>query len=130
MILGHNTPDFSLGLQNTFAYKGFDLTVFMTMRYGQTINAQLLGYWNTVAQPETYNYWTPSNPTNDFPRPTTGTSLSNTFISSLSIVDGSYFKVKNITLGYTLPTKISSKAGFTRIRFYGTAYNSFVFAKK
>ncbi|WP_316807197.1 TonB-dependent receptor [Pedobacter agri] len=129
MILGHNTPDFSLGLQNTFAYKGFDLTVFMTMRYGQTINAQLLGYWNTVAQPETYNYWTPSNPTNDFPRPTTGTSLSNTFISALSIVDGSYFKVKNITLGYTLPGKISSKAGFSRIRFYGTAYNSFVFAK-
>ncbi|WP_316784904.1 TonB-dependent receptor [Pedobacter frigiditerrae] len=129
MILGHNTPNFSMGLQNTFTYKGFDLTVFMTMRYGQTINAQLLGYWNQIGQPASYNYWTPSNPTNDFPRPTTGTSLSNTYISSLSIVDGSYFKVKNITLGYSLPAKISSKAGFSRIRLYGTAYNSFVFAK-
>ena len=128
MILGHNTPNFSLGLQNTFAYKGFDLTVFMTMRYGQTINAQLLGYWNQIGQPASYNYWTPNNPTNDFPRPTTG-AVNNATIGALSIVDGSYFKIKNITLGYSLPSKISSKAGFSRIRLYGTAYNSFVFAK-
>ncbi|RZL17983.1 MAG: TonB-dependent receptor, partial [Pedobacter sp.] len=129
VIIGHNTPNFSMGLQNTFAYKGFDLTVFMVMRYGQTINAQLLGYWNQIAQPETYDYWTPTNPTNDFPRPTTGTSINNTYISSLSYVDGSYFKVKNISLGYSLPNGLTKKFGFSRVRVYGTAYNTFVFAK-
>ena len=129
VIIGHNTPNFSMGLQNTFMYKGIDLTVFMVARYGQTINAQLLGYWNQIAQPDTYNYWTPNNPTNDFPRPTTGTSINNTYITSLSYVDGSYFKVKNITLGYSLPAKITSKVGFSRVRLYGTAYNTFVFAK-
>jgi TonB-linked SusC/RagA family outer membrane protein len=127
MVVGHNTPNFSLGLQNTFAYKGFDLTVFMVMRYGQMVNAQLLGYWNQIAQPETYNYWTPTNPTNDFPRP--GSAFSNTYITSLSYVDGSYFKVKNITLGYSLPTKVSTKLGLSRLRVYGTAYNPLIWSK-
>lgn len=127
MVVGHNTPNYSLGLQNTFAYKGFDLTVFMVMRYGQTVNAQLLGYWNQIAQPDTYNYWTPNNPTNDFPRP--GSAFSNTYISSLSYVDGSYLKVKNITLGYVLPSKLTNKLGMSRLRLYGTAYNPIIWSR-
>lgn len=127
MVLGHQNPAFYLGFQNTFQYKGFDLTLFITMRYGQTINAQLLGYWNSIAQPESYNYWMPNNPTNDFPRP--GSSLSNTYSSALSIVDGSYIKIKNITLGYTLPSRIAGKMALSRFRVYGTAYNPIIIVK-
>ena len=127
MVLGHENPDWSLGFQNAFRYKGFDLTVFMNMRYGQTINAQLLGYWNSTAQPESYNYWMPDNPTNDFPRP--GSSLSSTYQSALSVVDGSYFKIKNITLGYAVPSGLAKRIGSSRIRVYGTAYNPVIFVK-
>lgn len=127
MVLGHENPNWMLGWQNTFAYKGIDLTVFVNARYGQTIDAQVLGYWNTAAQPDTYNYWTPDNATQDFPQP--GSVLSNTFIRSLSFVDASYIKIKNVTLGYTLPANIGQKLGLSRLRFYGTAYNPFIFTK-
>ncbi|WEK17705.1 MAG: TonB-dependent receptor [Candidatus Pedobacter colombiensis] len=127
MILGHRNPDWTLGLQNTFVYKNFDLTVFVNMRYGQTINAPILGYWNAVAQPASYNYWTPTNPTNDFPQP--GSTMSSNYLSALSIVDGSYVKIKNVTLGYTLPKNVGSKLGISRMRIYGTAYNPFIYAK-
>lgn len=127
MVLGHENPNFYLGFQNSFSYKNFDLTIFMTMRYGQMIEAQLLGYWNSVAQPESYNYWMPDNPTNEFPRP--GSSLSSTHSSALQMVDGSYIKVKNLTLGYTLPESLSKKIAISRLRVYGTAYNPLIFAK-
>jgi hypothetical protein len=135
MIVGHSNPNFSMGLQNTFTYKWLDLTVFMVMRYGQTINAQLLGYYNSIDQPAYYNYWTPNNPTNDFPQPNIGgpfntNSINSTYgPQSIPLVDGSYFKVKNITLGYTLPAKFAGKIGLSRIRAYGTAYNTLIFAR-
>jgi TonB-linked SusC/RagA family outer membrane protein len=132
-IVGHPNPNWTMGWQNTFVYKSFDLNVFVNARYGQTIVAQLLGYYNGVNQPAFYNYWTPNNPTNDFPQPyqsSTSRPNNNTaFISSLPIVDGSYIKIKNITLGYTLPGKIGSKIGISKLRFYGTAYNTFIYAK-
>jgi TonB-linked SusC/RagA family outer membrane protein len=129
MVLGHTTPDFSIGFQNNFVYKAFDLSVFAVMRYGQTINAQLLGYYNSIAPPEFYNYWTPSNPSTDFPQPYLGSTMNTTYSSALAVVDGSYFKIKNITLGYTLPSKIATKIGFSRLRVYGTAYNTFILTK-
>ncbi|MBW4891875.1 TonB-dependent receptor [Mucilaginibacter sp. HMF5004] len=132
-VVGHQNPDWSLGWQNTFTYKNFDLNVFINMRYGQTINAQILGYYNSTAQPETYNYWTPSNPSTDFPQPSTGSTINSTsatgFGAGLSLVDGSYIKIKNLTLGYTLPKKIGSKVGLSRLRVYGTTYNPFIFTK-
>lgn len=129
MILGHQNPNWSLGFQNSFTYKNFDLTLFLTMRYGQTLDADILGYYNTVTQPAFYNYWTPNNPTNDYPQPIFGSSASTNVQSALNFVDGSYFKVKNITLGYTLPSKIAGKAGFSRLRVYGTASNPIIVAK-
>ncbi|WP_443936769.1 SusC/RagA family TonB-linked outer membrane protein [Pedobacter sp. MW01-1-1] len=133
MVVGHLNPDFNMGLQNTFSYKGLDLTIFMVMRYGQTINAQLLGYYNAVSQPAFYNYWTPTNPSNDFPQPSTGgtnnNNVNNTYSSALSIVDGSYFKIKNVTLGYSLPNKWIKKVGLSRLRLYGTAYNTVILTK-
>lgn len=127
MIVGSNVPNFYFGVQNQFRYKNFDLTVFANGRYGQMINAQVLGYWNTEAQPNTYDYWTPENPTNDFPAP--GSTFSQNFEQGLRLVDGSYFKIKNITLGYSLPNKIGQRFGVSNLRIYGTAYNPFVFTK-
>lgn len=127
MIVGSANPRWLMGIQNSFAYKNFDLTVFVNMRFDHTINATGLGYWNTISQPETYNYWTPTNPTNDFPQP--GSAFSNTFVSALNYVDGSYVKVKNITLGYTLPKPLQNTLGLSRMRFYGTIYNPLIFTR-
>jgi TonB-linked SusC/RagA family outer membrane protein len=127
MIVGSNVPDYFFGIQNTFKYKNFDLTVFVNGRYGNMMRAQVLGYWNREAQPETYNYWTKDNPTNDFPRP--GGSFNTQFQSGLELVDGSYVKIKNITLGYSMPDDFIQKVGLNSMRLYATAYNPFVFSR-
>ena len=132
-ILGHQNPNWILGLNNTFQYKGFDLSVFMMGRFGQTISSNLLGYY-TAEDSRTKNqlagtdYWTESNQGAYYPRPGTGSKQSK-FYPALRIVDGSFAKIKNITLGYTLPQKLTRKALIERLRIYGTAYNPCIIVK-
>lgn len=132
-VLGHTNPDWIFGLNNTFTYKNFDLSVFAMARYGQTINSDLLGYY-TAEQSVTTNqlagadYWTENNQGAYYPAPGTGSEQS-TVISALRVRDGSFIKVKNITLGYTFPVNISRKALMEKCRIYATAYNPFIYVK-
>lgn len=131
--IGATVPDWVGGLQNSFTYKNFDLGVYLLFRYGQTIDAAFLGRYNPGGNgngPAMIDYWTPTNPTNDFPRPVKNGQLINyAGYQTLTFIDGSFFKIKNITLGYTLPKNISQKIFSDRIRFYATASNAFTFAK-
>lgn len=139
-IVGHNSPDWSLGFQNTFTYKNFDLTIYSYFRWGQTINYNMLGWYQpngfaTNASPsrtfpEYFNYWTPENPSNDFPVMNYQASSSTlTGFSGLTYVDGSFFKIKNITLGYVMPTRLAGKLAIQRLRVYGTVTNPLIVAK-
>lgn len=132
-IIGQAAPKWTAGFQNTFTYKNFDLSVFATARYGQMISGELLGYFNQgINIPDNYDYWTPSNPTNDFPRPytTRSTDYSSPIPNeSLTYVDASYIKIKNITLGYTLPERATRIIGASNMRVYGTVYNSLIITK-
>ncbi|MFG6685477.1 hypothetical protein ACGK9U_02765 [Mariniflexile sp. HNIBRBA6329] len=131
-VIGHRAPDWTAGLNNTFVYKSFDLSIFATARYGQMIEGELLGYmrYGALNLPDNYNYWTPTNATNDFPRPYITRSTNNSQpLQGLTNVDGSYFKIKNITLGYTVPERFASKVGLTNLRVYGTVYNSLIIVK-
>ena len=131
-ILGHAAPSWTGGLLNTFKYKNFDLSVFATARWGQMIDGQLLGYfgYGRVNILDNYNYWTPTNPTNDFPRPyAAARTTTSPSVAGLNYVDGSFVKIKNITLGYRMPESVTKAIGATNFRVYGTVYNSFVFAK-
>ena len=138
-ILGHNTPDWSLGMQNTFRYKAFDLGIFAYFRWGQMINYVMPGWYQpqgfaTNASPsrtipEHFNYWTPENPSNDFPVMDYLSTSSLAGFSGLTYVDGSFFKLKNITLGYTLPASTTKKASIQRLRVYATITNPLIIAK-
>lgn len=131
--LGHNSPDWTLGFKNTFTYKNFDLSVFMYMRWGQMIKYGMLGSYDPTGKtnfPTYFNYWTESNPSNDFPAINANKALvSYTGSYALQYVEGSYFKIKNITLGYTLPKNLLSKAGIEKCRFYATITNPLVVSK-
>ncbi len=133
VILGQSSPKWTFGFNNSFTYKGFDLNVFITARYGQMVNGGLLGYFSYGSKnmPAFYNYWTESNPTNDYPRPYMQRSTSySSPTSGLGIVDGSYLKIKTISLGYTLPKQWVAKLNMTRCRIYGTVSNPFIFTKE
>lgn len=137
-VLGAQVPKWFAGLQNTFTYKNFDLSIYVIARFGQTINAEFMGSrynvngtGNGIAS---FNYWTPDNPTNDFPRPRAGiTNVSSyggyTGYTSLNFIDGSFVKLKTVTLSYTLPGTIAKKVFSERIRLYATGNNIITKAK-
>ncbi|MBE7169059.1 MAG: TonB-dependent receptor [Williamsia sp.] len=139
-ILGHNSPNWSLGFQNGFRYKNFDLTVYAYFRWGQMINYNMLGWYQpngfaTNASPsrtipQYFNYWTPENPSNYFPVMNYQASSSTLAgFSGLTYVEGSFFKIKNITLSYTLPKNVLKKVAFQKLRFYGTITNPLIVTK-
>ncbi|KAF4530407.1 hypothetical protein B566_EDAN019221, partial [Ephemera danica] len=71
-FLGSEIPDFSLGITNRFAYKGFDVSAIIFARIGQTILSGFHQSTNQLAgryQQIKVDYWTPNNPTNEFPQP-------------------------------------------------------------
>jgi TonB-linked SusC/RagA family outer membrane protein len=138
-ILGQNAPKWSLGIQNGFKYKSFDLTIYAYFRWGQMINYVMPGWYQPQAFmtnaspsrtfPEHFNYWTPENPSNEFPVMNYQSTSSSAGFSGLTYVDGSFFKIKNITLGYTLPANVSRKVSIQRLRLYGTITNPLIVAK-
>ncbi len=131
-VIGHNSPDWSLGFQNTFVYKDFDLSIFAFARWGQMIKYSLITDYDPSGNsnfPTYFNYWTKTNPSNDFPAIYKGRSLTS-YIgwASMAYVDGSYIKIKNITLGYSLPKKLQRQIGLEKFRVYATITNPLVIA--
>ncbi len=132
--LGSSVPDFVVGFQNEFRYKAFDLSAFVFARWGQMVNAEVLGRYNPSGErngPAFMDYWTPENPSNDFPRPSRGASLSNyAGYQSLTFIDGSFIKLQNVSLGYTLPERIADNlGGLDNLRIYATGNNLLTYAK-
>ncbi|MBQ7421515.1 MAG: TonB-dependent receptor [Prevotella sp.] len=129
-ILGHENPNWILGLNNSFAYRGFDVSIYAMARLGQTISSKLLGYYTakssiTENQLAGTDYWTENRQQAYYPAPGSGDEQT-IGISSLRIFDGSFFKIKNITFGYTLPSSVSRHAMMEKCRFYFTAYNPWI----
>ncbi len=138
--LGHNSPNWTLGFQNGFKYKNIDLSVYAYFRWGQMINYSMLGWYQpngfaTNASPSRtiptyFNYWTPENPSNDFPVMNYEASSSTMIgFEGLNYVDGSFFKLKNITAGYTLPRSVCSKLFIEKFRLYATVTNPLIISK-
>ncbi len=130
--LGSTVPKYVFGWQNNFSFKGFDLDIYTYVRQGQTINASFLTRYNPGGMGNSlsgFDYWTPENPTNDFPRPVKGGQFINYYgYQGFQFVDGSFVKIRNITLGYNLPERLLEKIKAQRLRIYATANNYFTFS--
>ncbi len=131
-IIGDAFPNFFFGFTNNFFYKGFDLSIFIQGSYGNDVlNMNTLrletvrGFTNQTA--DVLNRWTPENTNTDIPRATRSrNSPSQTAMRSISsrlIEDGSYLRLKNLTLGYTLPADRVQNFGLRSLRIYATALN-------
>jgi hypothetical protein len=134
-FIGNPHPKFTYGFTNNFKYKNVDLSIFLQGSYGNdvmnltkragTTNASL--YDNQLV--EALDYYSPTNTASNNPRPIANSSNNNLLISDRYVEDGSYLRIQNVTLGYSLPQDVISKYKISRLRLYGSAQNLYTFTK-
>ncbi len=127
--LGNPFPWLTYGINLSGEYRGFDMQVFFQGVYGNKLyNAQrekLEGPGNeSVMSTAMRNAWTPSTPNGNIPNPR---NAVNFYTSSRFVEDGSYFRLKNIQLGYTIPKELTQRAKIDRLRVYVSANNLLTF---
>lgn len=130
VILGSSQPKWEGGMTNRFSYRGFDLTVVTFARWGHMIRSNLHGGGFANTFQGTYNniktrYWTPTNGENEFPKPNANrTNTPNN--SLLGYFDGSYVKIRTISLGYNLASSLLKRLGVRSARVYTTVEDPFI----
>ena len=129
--IGNAIPSVTYGLTLTAAYKGFDLTVFGTGTFGNKIfnciNRPDYATSNRLKEVFYDDRWTPTNTTGTKPR-AGAADMDKYAISDALVYDGSYFKIKQIQLGYTLPKKLISKVALSHARLYASLDDYFTFS--
>ena len=120
--IGDAIPDFTYGATLNMKYKNLDLIVFGSGSHGNQVFQWLMrpdAKGSNILQTYFDNRWTESNHNGTFPAATIGSSdLAHYLYSNAMVKDGSFFKIKQIQLGYRLPRKIISKVGLTNARAY------------
>ncbi len=135
-VIGSAQPKWIAGMTHRFNYKNFDLSVVAFARWGGTAIATYLqsnnggaGGYGFLMQARVnqwkVDYWTPTNPTNNFPHPE-GQILNDNYTSTLGYYDASFIRVRSINFGYTLPIKLLSKAGISSARIFASVTNPFI----
>ncbi|MFD1141486.1 SusC/RagA family TonB-linked outer membrane protein [Larkinella insperata] len=127
VVTGNPNPNFIYGFSSNLSYKGFDLSVFFSGSQGNDIyNASRLSFENPAGQRNllkgVVNRWSPTNPNNEYASAFVSGRLP---ISDYVVEDGSYLRMKNLTLGYNLP-RIK---GIQGVRVYVSGNNLLTFTK-
>jgi len=131
IIIGDANPDFFYGITNNLSYKGFSLTVFFQGAQGMDIlNASridLEGMTDPKNQSTTVNKrWQNPGDITDIPKSSWGTT-DNSRISTRFIENGSYLRLKNLTIGYSFPDKLLKNLNLSGFKLYVTGENLLTF---
>lgn len=136
-VLGSALPKFSYGLSFNASYKGFDLNLFVQGVKGNRLfnavkftglNASTGQGYNMLA--DILNAWSPEHTNTNIPRISASDANGNFNTNSdWYLEDGSYLRMKNVTLGYTLPARLTTRAGLNLVRLYVTSNNLFTITK-
>ncbi|MDO1451382.1 TonB-dependent receptor [Rhodocytophaga aerolata] len=139
-IIGNGLPKYTFGFNMNVNFKGFDLSVLLNGQAGLEI-ANQTKYWlshmkysNTAGGinngfTDLLESWTPENRSNTFTRNTHDAARSNRWFSDFNIENGTFLRVRNVQLGYTLPEAISRMVRMNRARIYVAAQNLFTFTE-
>lgn len=143
-FIGNPQPDFVIGFNLGFRYKGFDLSTFLIWNYGNDL-FNYTKYWTEmrvfrggVSKRVLYDGYNPDTQTGTLPylgrvdgaNPDDGYSdFIRSSVSDFYLEDGSYLRGKNFTVGYTIPSDIASKVKLQRARVYVQAQNYFTITK-
>jgi TonB-dependent starch-binding outer membrane protein SusC len=125
VVLGNSNPNWTMGFNNTFEYKGFELAIetYGRMGYMASIGGQSL---TAHANQSETDYWTPTNTGAAFQKPILGQATSGSqdqFSGLLGFQDAAFVKIRNISLGYNFPKDLASKIGFANLKLYAQALN-------
>ena len=124
-------PDFTLSLNTSLKWKGFDFYMDWYGVSGRKIQNAYLNESNSGGSLQgklngiKVNYWTPFNPSNEFPRPSHNTNVP--YHGALAIQDASYIRLRTLQLGYTFPAEWIKHISLSRLRVYATATNLLTF---
>ena len=132
VVVGSAVPKYSIGFSNDVRWKNFDLNIYVFARVGQTFVSAYANKFepNGIENGAVVNYWTPENPTNDYPRPNSTISRAALpFATTLGYKDGTFVKIRTMTLGYTLPASLSRRLHVASFRWYVSAKNYITFSK-
>ncbi len=128
-VIGNSTPRYSFGVRPSVNWKGIDVTVFLqgVMKRDVLLSAtdflyQYQSQWN--AQPKIgADYWTESNRDAYFPAPLVTNSADVTTAKTRFLQNGAYMRLKELTIGYTLPKLLTDKIRMEKVRVYLSGYN-------
>lgn len=131
-VIGNGQPDWYGGITNTFRFGNVDFSFMLQFCYGNDVyNATRM--FSTQSRDERSNMlgevadrWTKTHTSNRVP---SAQGYIKDELYSRFVEDGSYIRMKNVTLGYTLPVKWTKKVYINRLRVYGTAQNLFCLTK-
>ena len=131
-IIGDALPDFTYGLNLDASYKNWDFNVFFNGVQGRDLmNTNIFdleGMKNLFnASANVMNRWTDTNPSNSMPR--AYGAPQNTAISTRYLEDGSFARLKNLSIGYTLPKEVFAQKYFSKCRIYISSQNLFTLTK-
>ena len=136
-IIGNPNPDISMGLNLTFRYKALSLDMFFAGDFGQDIinhmKRQLysMNYGNltTNRSVKVLDAWTPENPGSDIPALSLTDDNNEARFSSYYVENGSYMKMKDLKLSYSLPERVARAIGGQGIDIFGQVENVFTMTK-
>lgn len=121
-IVGHYDPRWTLGLSTNLTYKGWDLGIqlYGRMDFKYYDSAVWVGGRYNV---RSYDYYNENNKDATHPKPIYDEGGKDAYYSITYLKDGSYLKIRNISLGYTFPTRLISRAGLSALRLYAQVKN-------
>jgi hypothetical protein len=122
VVIGNTRPRWTVGLTNTFRYKGIELSAFLTGRfkYMSGVGESLTGMYGDQRE---LDYWTPDNTGAEYQRPFMSEAGGDTYAGTY-YKDDSWFKIRNISLGYQLPKSLLSKVKINSLRVFAQAQNA------
>jgi TonB-linked SusC/RagA family outer membrane protein len=125
-FVGDSYPAWTGSLYNRVARGGWDFSALITAKWNYTFidgtPRSYFGRFNNIAD---LDYWTPTNPTNKNPAPNTG-AVDRLYASTRLYRDGSHWRIRNVTAGYTVDGGLVSRIGARSIRFFATAQDPYI----
>ena len=129
-IIGSTVPFWTGGITNRLSYKGFDFSMLIYSRQGQSLRSNYHNFsgnnWEGRYAHMNFNYWTAENPSNEYPKPTQGGGIL--YANAMRYFDGSFVKIKNITLGYDFALNIIKSDAISGCRLYISATNPVIWS--